>query len=130
MNDGITANNNVLQVNVESLADGLDRAVKVMESLEQGQKVEKQESIGFSNVANMLALFTPKRWELIETLSSSEGMSINALANLLKRNYKNVHTDVSALIEWGILQKNEKNRVFVPYSEFVFDVKLSSRKTA
>ncbi|NCB43487.1 MAG: hypothetical protein EOM59_12845 [Clostridia bacterium] len=120
----------MLQVNVESLADGLDRAVKVMESLEQGQKVEKQESIGFSNVANMLALFTPKRWELIETLSSSEGMSINALANLLKRNYKNVHTDVSALIEWGILQKNEKNRVFVPYSEFVFDVKLSSRKTA
>ena len=120
----------VLRVNVESLADGLDRAAKVMEALEQGQKVEKQESIGFSNVTSMLALFTPKRWELIETLRSSEGMSINALANLLKRNYKNVHTDVSALIEWGILQKNEKNRVFVPYSEFIFDVKLTSKKAA
>jgi predicted transcriptional regulator len=120
----------VLQVNVESLADGLDRAVKVMETLEQGQKVEKQESIGFVNVTSMLALFTPKRWELIETLRNSEGMSINALANLLKRNYKNVHTDVSTLIEWGIVQKNDKNRVYVPYSELIFDVKLPSKKSA
>jgi predicted transcriptional regulator len=120
----------VLRVNVESLADGLDRAVKVMEALEQGKTVEKQESIGFANVTSMLALFTPKRWELIETLRNSEGMSINALANLLKRNYKNVHTDVSALIEWGIVHKNDKNRVYVPYSELIFDVKLTSKKAA
>ncbi len=119
-----------MRVNVESLADGLDRAVKVMEALEQGKTVEKQESIGFANVTSMLALFTPKRWELIETLRNSEGMSINALANLLKRNYKNVHTDVSALIEWGIVHKNDKNRVYVPYSELIFDVKLTSKKAA
>jgi predicted transcriptional regulator len=49
---------------------------------------------------------------------------------LLKRNYKNVHTDVSTLIEWGIVQKNDKNRVYVPYSELIFDVKLTSRKAA
>ena len=120
----------VLQVNVESLADGLDRAVKIMEALEQGKQVEKQESISFLNVSSMLSVFTPKRWELIETLRSSEAMSINALANLLKRNYKNVHTDVSVLIEWGILKLDDKGFVYVPYSEFVFDVKLPIKKAA
>ncbi len=120
----------VLQVNVESLADGLDRAVKIMEALEQGKQVEKQESIGFLNVSSMLSVFTPKRWELIETLRSSEAMSINALANLLKRNYKNVHTDVSVLIEWGVLKRDDKGFVYVPYSEFVFDVKLPIKKAA
>jgi predicted transcriptional regulator len=120
----------VLHVNVESLASSLKRAASVMEALEQGKKVKRQEGIGFANVASMLSLFTPKRWELIEALKSSGAMSVYALAKMLKRNYKNVHTDVGALIEWDILKKNESNLVYVPYSELVFDVKLPEKKAA
>ena len=101
----------ILHVNVESLASSLDRAAKVMEALEQGKKVKQQEGIGFANVASMLSLFTPKRWELIEVLRSSEAMTVKALATILNRNYKNVHTDVAALIEWGVLKGNDKNLV-------------------
>lgn len=120
----------ILHVNVESLASSLERAAKVMEALEQGKKVKQQEGIGFANVASMLSLFTPKRWELIETLRSSGAMSVYALAKMLNRNYKNVHTDVAGLIEWGILKKNERKLVYVPYSELVFDVKLPEKKAA
>ena len=120
----------ILHVNVESLASSLDRAAKVMEALEQGKKVKKQEGIGFANVASMLSLFTPKRWELIEVLRSSEAMSVKVLATTLNRNYKNVHTDVAALIEWGVLKRNESNLVYVPYNELVFDVKLPVKKAA
>ena len=120
----------ILYVNIESLASSLERAAKVMEALEQGKKVKQQEGIGFANVASMLSLFTPKRWELIELLRSSEAMSVKALATILNRNYKNVHTDVAALIEWGVLKKNESNLVYVPYNELVFDVKLPEKKAA
>lgn len=120
----------ILHVNVESLASSLDRAAKVMEALEQGKKVKQQEGIGFANVASMLSLFTPKRWELIEVLRSSEAMTVKALATILNRNYKNVHTDVAALIEWGVLKRNDKNLVYVPYNELVFDVKLPVKKAA
>jgi predicted transcriptional regulator len=120
----------ILRVNVESLASSLERAAKVMEALEQGKKVKQQEGIGFANVASMLSLFTPKRWELIEVLRSSEAMSVKALSTILNRNYKNVHTDVAALIEWGVLKRNESNLVYVPYNELVFDVKLPVKKAA
>lgn len=120
----------ILRVNVESLASSLERAAKVMEALERGKKVKQQEGIGFANVASMLSLFTPKRWELIEVLRSSEAMSVKALATILNRNYKNVHTDVAALIEWGVLKRNESNLVYVPYNELVFDVKLPVKKAA
>ncbi len=120
----------ILHVNVESLASSLDRAAKVMEALEHGKKVKQQEGIGFTNVASMLSLFTPKRWELIEVLRSSDAMSVKALATILNRNYKNVHTDVAALIEWGVLKRNDKNWVYVPYSELLFDIKLPTKKAA
>jgi predicted transcriptional regulator len=120
----------VLHVNVESLAASLDRAARVMEALEQGKKIKQQEGISFASVASMLSLFTPKRWELIAVLRSSEAMNVKALAALLNRNYKNVHTDVSALIEWGILKRNDKNLVYVPYSELLFDVQLPEKKAA
>ena len=122
--------NSVLHINVESLASSLERAANVMQALEQGKKVKAQESIGFANVAGMLSLFTPKRWALIETLKSTGAMSIYALAKRLHRNYKNVHTDVSTLMAWGVLKKDENNLVYVPYSELVFDVKLPEKQAA
>lgn len=120
----------ILHVNVETLSDSLDRASKMMQSLTSGNEVEAYHGIGFKQVSNMLSLFTPKRWALVEALRSSGAMKINTLAKHLKRDYKNVHTDVSLLMEWGIIQKNEDGLIFVPYDEFVFDVKLSSRKAA
>lgn len=120
----------VLHINVEPLADSLERAAQVMECLEKGESTNHYNGVGFSSVENMLSLFTLKRWELIETLRNSGEMSINGLAKELKRNYKNVHTDVMMFIEWGVVNKNEQNLVYVPYNEFIFDVKLSEKKAA
>jgi predicted transcriptional regulator len=120
----------VLHINVEPLADSLERAAQVMEYLEKGESTNHYNGVGFSSVENMLSLFTLKRWELIETLRNSGEMSINGLAKELKRNYKNVHTDVMMFIEWGVVNKNEQNLVYVPYNEFIFDVKLSEKKAA
>ena len=35
----------------------------------------------------------------------------------LGRHYRNVHQDVTALIEWTVIDKNEAGRVFVPWDE-------------
>ena len=65
----------------------------------------------FSNV------FTPKRWELVEALKSSGPLTIYALAKHLDRHYRNVHKDVTALMQWTVIEKNDAGRVFVPWSE-------------
>ena len=62
-------------------------------------------------------MFTPKRWELVELLKLAFPLTIYALAKRLNRHYRNVHKDVSALIEWTVIEKNEAGRVFVPWDE-------------
>lgn len=47
----------------------------------------------------LLASLTPARWTLLEQLRRAGPVSISELARRLGRHYKNVHTDVSRLIE-------------------------------
>jgi predicted transcriptional regulator len=39
------------------------------------------------------------------------------LAKHLARNYSNVHTDVTKLLELGIVKKDEAGKVFVPWDK-------------
>ena len=101
----------------QTLDDSLDRAASVMEALEAGESPEQYFGIGFDSITRLNKIFTPKRWELIERLRREGAMTIYALAKLLKRNYKNVRTDVVMLMEWGVIRKNEDKKVFVPWDE-------------
>lgn len=66
------------------------------------------ERVYFNDAKTFFRHITPKRLDLLEALHRQGELSINALARLLKRNYKNVHDDVKALEEIGLieLQKN------------------------
>ena len=35
----------------------------------------------------------------------------------LNRHYRNVHKDVTALMEWTVIEKNDAGLVFVPWDE-------------
>jgi predicted transcriptional regulator len=78
----------------------------------------------------MLAVFTPKRWELIARLRETGPLTTAELARKLDRDYKNVHADVAALSEWLAVQRTEDGRVHVPWSEIVVDMKLPNRLAA
>jgi len=73
--------------------------------------------VGFETMAQFGAVFTPKRWELVEALKAAGPMTIYALAKRLDRHYRNVHKDVSALMEWLVVEKDEAGLVFVPWDE-------------
>ena len=52
------------------------------------------------------------------------------MAYRLQRDYKNVHTDVSQLIEWMAVERGDDGRVSVPWSKIVVDMKLPQRHAA
>ena len=52
-------------------------------------------------------------------------MSINALAKLLKRSYKNVYDDVMQLEKVGLVERDEHKRVSVPWHEIDATLKLA-----
>lgn len=110
-------NKKTLNIEVSSLEDDLAQFAKVWRDAEAGKSVRAYAGIGFENAIALLSTLTPKRWLLIEALKSSGAQSIYALAKHLARNYSNVHTDVTRLLELGIVEKDETGKVFVPWDK-------------
>ena len=121
----------ILNVKVgESLESSLARAAQTMEALERGAEPPPYFGIGFSDIGQLFAVFTPRRWDLLAALRENGPMTIAELARRLKRDYKNVHNDVAKLVEWQAIEKDEKGRVVAPYSEIVVDVRLPQGRAA
>jgi len=124
-------NEQTLHVRVgEALELSLARAAQTMREIEQGQNPEPSFDLGFENVAQLFAVFTPKRWELLAVLREHGPLSIFALARLLRRDYKNVHADVMALLEWTVIEKNEQNLIHAPFADISVDVRLPQKQAA
>ena len=108
----------ILNITVgDSIEDALQQMAECMQSLDDGREVVPYFGIGFRNMAQMGAVFSTKRWELVEALKRTGAQSIYALAKHLNRHYRNVHQDVVKLSEWGVIEKDESGKVFVPWDE-------------
>lgn len=114
----------------EGIEANLGRVASMMTALERGEKARPYFGIGFSDVGQMFSVFTPKRWDLLAALREGGPMTTAELARRLKRDYKNVHNDVSRLIEWLAIERDEQGRVFAPYAEIVVDVRMPDRVAA
>jgi len=65
------------------------------------------------NIAQLFAVFTPKRWELLAVLREHGPLSIFALARLLHRDYKNV-----------------QNPIYAPFADISVDMHLPHKQAA
>lgn len=125
------AHRRVLHVKVgESLRGSGARAVATMHAIERGEQVRPYFGVGFAEVGQMLAAFTPKCWELIAALREAGPSTVAELARRLGRNYKNVHADVGQLVEWMAVERAADGRVSVPWTDIVLDIKLPDQAAA
>jgi len=110
--------------------NALARVADAMQMLGQGQVPEPRFELGFESMQQLLAVFTPKRWDLLAVLREAGPQSIMSLARRLQRDYKNVHTDVAVLLKWGVIEKTEQQLIIAPFDEIKMDVLLPQRKAA
>jgi predicted transcriptional regulator len=101
---------------LEELADRVDRGE---------DPVPASERVFFEDARTFFRHITPRRFDLLEELHRCGATSINALAKLLKRNYKNVHEDVKALESIGLIERGEDGRYSVPWDEINTSFKLA-----
>jgi predicted transcriptional regulator len=81
-------------------------------------------TIGLGSIAELSALLSPKRMELLRHVAQNPGLSIRALAQALGRDYKNVHTDVSELESGHLLERSEAGLLRAPYDELIIRAPL------
>jgi len=89
---------------------------------ERGESIEAEDKLNFESLETLLKILTPGRWLLLKSLRKSGPMSVRSLASMLKRDYKNVHTDVRLLEQCGLIDRTKDNRVKVPWS--IIEAKL------
>lgn len=113
-------------IGTESLQTMFKRAHEVARKIDGGEPPpEADYHLNFESAARLFSELTPRRMELLEELKRSGPRSIYALAKELHRNYSNVHSDVRILVDHGLLEKDEKSRVFMPWDEIQINVSFA-----
>jgi predicted transcriptional regulator len=102
-------------VRVGRAADALDRFEAAWNRRLEGRPVRTLHVLTLKDLPQLLKTLSPARWQLLAALRKSGPVSIYELTKRLGRNYKNVHTDVTQLAAFGVIERTSDNRVLVPW---------------
>jgi|SRR6185437_10087565 len=78
-------------------------------------KREKAARITFATPELLWKVLTAKRWQLLKAMCGAGPLSIREIARRVGRDVKAVHTDVTALLNTGVLDRGKDGRVIFPF---------------
>lgn len=78
-------------------------------------KGRKSARISFATPELLWKVLTAKRWELLKALCGAGPVSIRETARRVERDVKGVHSDVTALLEAGLLVRSDNGGIEFPY---------------
>ncbi len=113
-----------LYVRVNSREDALDRFEAAWHLASGRAAPAPLALLSFADLPLLMKSLSPARWDLLRRLKTAGPMTIFALAKLLERDYKNVHTDVGQLTALGLIQKTEDNLVRVAWEAIHAQLRL------
>jgi predicted transcriptional regulator len=115
-----------IEITVGSTNDALDRFEAAWIRAKKRAAKSAEVRLTFESLPLLLRNLTPARWQLLESLKATGPLSINELARRLARNYKNVHTDVTRLVELGLIQRQKDQRVTVAWDVVTAEMRLAA----
>ena len=98
-----------VHIGVASATDAKQRAKAAFKGTVQG------EHISFASLDLMHRVLTPNRWGVLKAMMGRGEMGVRELARTLERDVKSVHTDITALVEAGVIERKESGAVSFPY---------------
>lgn len=114
-----------VKLHVETLDGFAHRSMELALRLDQGVRKQGQGHISFESMEGLLKVLTPNRWRLLRELRNHGPLSVQALAQLLDRDYRGVRADVGLVINAGLIERNEQGAVFVPWTRITAENPLT-----
>src|SRR3990167_7402305 len=74
-------------------------------------KQQKSARISFASPELLWKVLSAKRWELLKALCGAGPVSIREAARRVERDVKGVHSDVTALLEAGLLVRSDNGGI-------------------
>ena len=78
-------------------------------------KAQKSARISFASPELLWKVLTAKRWELLKALCGAGPVSIREAARRVDRDVKAVHSDLTALLNAGVLNRTDRGGVEFPF---------------
>lgn len=78
-------------------------------------KAQQHARISFPTPELLWKVLTAKRWELLKAMCGAGPLTVREAARRVKRDIKPVHTDLTALLSAGVLERTETGQVEFPY---------------
>lgn len=101
-----------LEIKIKSREQAYAELLDVANRVKAGKKVPaiKGTEVYFTSLEAVRALLTDKRMELLHLIRKHSPRSINQLATIAGRDFKNVHTDIMLLKEYGLVQLSKHRK--------------------
>ena len=115
-----------VKLHVDTAESFFGHALDMARRFDRGERVQGEAHISFETMETFLKVLTPNRWSLLRTLRERGASSIRALAQALGRDYRGVHADVAVLLDAGLIERNEKGAVLVPWSRITAEMALDA----
>ena len=78
-------------------------------------KSEKSARISFATPELLWKVLTAKRWELLKVLCGAGPVSMREASRRVGRDVKAVHSDITALLNAGVLERAEGGGIVFPF---------------
>lgn len=78
-------------------------------------KAQKSARISFATPELLWKVLTAKRWALLKAMCGAGPITVREAARRVNRDVKSVHTDLSALLKAGVLDRTEAGQMVFPY---------------
>lgn len=116
-----------LIVKIDTLDGAGQSFVEALRKAQAGKRAKLPHSIGFASYAAMHRVLSPARLDIVKTMAGQGSMSIREVARRVGRDFKAVHTDVTTLINAGVIDRDNGEIIF-PYDRihFEFDIEVAA----
>ena len=85
------------------------------------------ETLSFETPGAFFSHLTERRWQLLAELLGSGTVGVRELARRLGRDVKRVHEDAAALVDLGLIEKDERGALHCPYENIHVDMVMSQK---
>jgi predicted transcriptional regulator len=107
----------------ESAQDFVNAWHRAQKGMAPEQPVDR---IYFKDLNTLLRVLTPRRMEAIKAVHDNGPVSFRALAKFLGRDYKNVHKDMQEMERIGIVVRDKKGLLVVPWQRIIAELALAA----
>lgn len=78
-------------------------------------KAQRAARISFATPELLWKVLTAKRWEILKAMCGAGPLTVREIARRVDRDVKSVHSDLTALLNAGVLDRAETGQVVFPY---------------